>query len=514
MAQRRKIETVFSAIDKMAAPTRAMQNRFRIFSRSVTRNISAISSRFSKMTRSMKKTFSNVTGVMGRSVSFLGGKVGGLAVAFTGLNSGVIGATALLNRMSVTIERLSKSVGLSVRTTEALAAQLSGTRFDFENIIDLVEEMNNKLGETAGLGKVTTPVSEALKILGIRYKEISNLKPEAQFKRIIDATLKMSDAQKAASAADILFGGEANKIIGLLREQNRSLTDVFQSYDALNFRTERSRKGAALFAASFSKLLRIFKAVSFEVAGLVGEALTPLIERFALWVSLNKDLVSFKISKTFDQLKKSIDQSIPTLIDFFKRTQKAVVFIVDHIGTFAKIAQGILALSVGLVVMNTALAVTAVLAGAIAPIPVLLGGLAAAATVLIFNWKVVSAFFKDLWASIRQTFVAGVAFVLKKLQPLLNVFNRLNGMMNVKGLGPTASKDASSFSLDNSRRPDPPLKVAGASIMTPTQQVSRSIEQRSETRTSEVRIVDETNRARVTRPPLAPGVSLVRSGSF
>ena len=216
---------------------------------------------------------------------------GGVTLALGGVAVSGGLATAALADADVRAQQLAKSVGASVDTMEALTAASSSAGFEFDNIIDLVEEMNNKFGESAGLGEALTPVKESLQILGLSFEDIQKLDPESQFLRIADAALKLDDAQKAAAASDILLGGEANKLIGVWRQQGKSIDEVIDRFQELNFRSQESRQGAGQLARQVGQLSFAFTSFFREVAGLFGASLAPELSKLTMWLRDNRPTV-------------------------------------------------------------------------------------------------------------------------------------------------------------------------------------------------------------------------------
>lgn len=221
--------------------------------------------------------------------------VGG-AAAITGM------ATAA-NKATAEQYRLAQSVGASAESMEALAGVAGGIGLNYENVIDLVEEMNNKLGEMKGLGEMTA-VKESMKILKMDFRAIKDLKPEEQFEQIIDAAVKLEDQSKAVSAVDMLMGGEANKIIGFLRTQGTTLEELVTKYRRLNMQTEEGRRGALKYSDSFRTSLLVVGSSIKEFSGIFGQYLAPYIDIFNKWAADNKELIQLRLH---DWAKKSAD---------------------------------------------------------------------------------------------------------------------------------------------------------------------------------------------------------------
>ncbi len=249
----------------------------------------------------------------------LGGSVrsiAGITASLAGLVAGITASVGAIASADTRAQQLANSVGLSVDLAEQLGAAGATAGFEFENIIDLAEEMNNKLGESAGIEEMTA-VTESLKILGLGYEEIRSLAPEEQFKAITDAALQMEDAQKAAAAADILMGGEANKLIGVLRQQGGSIDQITAQYRDLTFRTEESRKGAVAFTETMNNLSFGGMSALQEFGGILAAELNPMLRRLSDWMTVNRGLIQDGITRIAEGIgvfTESVVRLMPILI--------------------------------------------------------------------------------------------------------------------------------------------------------------------------------------------------------
>ena len=207
MASKYTISTIFKGIDKMTKPVSKMTGSIRKMSESTEAGLRKIDSATSNL--SSKLISAGKSGVIG-----IGAISGSLLVG-----------AGIMNKMQAETENMSSALGASISTVEAVASGISGIGLNAENVTDLYEEMNNKLGESAGIEEITA-VTESLGILGLQFEQIKKLSPDEQFRAITNAALKMEDATQAAAAADILMGGEANKIISTLRMQGKTIEDI------------------------------------------------------------------------------------------------------------------------------------------------------------------------------------------------------------------------------------------------------------------------------------------------
>ena len=210
----------------------------------------------------------------------------------------VAGLTVLTNKLTAEQQRMADSVGISSDALEAYGTIAKSAGLNVDNVVDLVEELNNKFGESKGLEEMTTPVMESMKILGLEFENLKKLKPEDQFFQILDAASKLGDAQAGSSAADILLGGEASKFIGLLRTQDKTLEELIATQKAYNLLTDQGRKDAMAFNNAFQDLTVIIGSGTKQLAAYLGKGMLPVIKAVNEWVLKNKEL-SQTIVKVF-----------------------------------------------------------------------------------------------------------------------------------------------------------------------------------------------------------------------
>ncbi|WP_419636471.1 hypothetical protein, partial [Thiolapillus sp.] len=114
------------------------------------------------------------------------------------------------------LDAYAKAVGISTDFLEHLGHSVAALGFDYEHVADMVEEMNNKIGESIGIAEMT-PVKEALGILGLEFEKLSKMDRELQFRTVMNAAMELDDSQAASAAVDILVGSESSKITSYLR---------------------------------------------------------------------------------------------------------------------------------------------------------------------------------------------------------------------------------------------------------------------------------------------------------
>lgn len=248
---------------------------------------------------------------------------------FAKVSAAIVGATAALTAFTVVTNKetaqqanLAESVGITTETLEALSSVARGLGLEADNVIDLMEEMNNKFGEMKGLGELTS-LQEGVKLLGLEYKNLKNLEPEQQFLTILDAAKNLEDQQKAVSGVDMIFGGEANKILGAIRQIDGSLEEFIQKRKQLNFLTEDAIEQAKEFNLLWEGFTTVMKTVKAAFAAYLGEALQPLLEEFLDWVRANRELIKLKVAEWAEKVGK--------FLEIIFRALKWGAFVLDRV---------------------------------------------------------------------------------------------------------------------------------------------------------------------------------------
>lgn len=254
------------------------------------------------------------------------GKVGKFVAAVGAATTALTAAIVHTNRETAEMVNLAESVGLTQESLTALAGVLGGIGLEAENVVDLVEELNNKFGEKKGLGEFAA-VDESLKILNLEFKELQDLAPEDQLIRILDAAKDLDDQQKAASAVDMLLGGEASKALGYLRNIDGALADIIERRRALNFLTDEGAEDAKEFNEVWLEIKGSLTSIFAQFAAVAGSVLRPMLEGLRDWIVENRELIKTKIREWAERLGtalKFIWWVVKTLIWAFKRLADAV----------------------------------------------------------------------------------------------------------------------------------------------------------------------------------------------
>lgn len=294
----------------------------------------------------------------------------------------IAGSAAVINSMTTSFDNMAQSVGLSTDELKAWGGVLAGTEFTTDHVIDLVEEMSNKIGESTGLGEQITPVKEAFEILGLTLEEVASKTPEEQFRMVTQAAKDMADSQKAAAAADILLGGEANKVIGILRNQEGSINDLLNAQREYNFLTEEGIKGAKESTKQFGILQRVAVSMGQDIAGKAGGGVALATAALTAFIVKNHELIDVIASQGLDGIALGFEM-------FGDAVGAAYDYVKDLIGPVGDLFEGLDATNVIAVTVAATLGIIAA-AAIYAAAPFIAMGAAIAGAVIaiedLYQW--------------------------------------------------------------------------------------------------------------------------------
>ncbi|CAM0102910.1 hypothetical protein MYOV065v1_p0054 [Vibrio phage PS15B.2] len=520
MASKYTISTVFKGVDRMTRPVRKMGASISKMTESAEVGLRKVDAATSKVTESM----------------FGVGKKAALGIA--GLTSALVVGAGAVNQMKLESDNMTRAMGLSIETAEAVTSAIKGIGLGSENVTDLAEEMINKLGEVdpSKLGAVTDSFAQ----MGLNLRDVIKLNPEDQFNTITDALLKMEDATQAASAADQIFGGEGNKIISTLRLQGKSMEDITKNYQMMNFRTDQSRKGAEDMAKAQSKTAKIIGSLTQEVSGLIGKALAPMIDKFNEWMINNKELISQNLDKLFNSIGNSIGdvgQHMEALIGWigdlgsnFSEFVKWAKWVGSFTAVVVTLSIALKVATLAVTAFNVAMAImTSPITLVVAAVVALGAAFAYVAYQIYDNWENITDWFGNMWESIKTTFNIGVQMVKSMFDwsPMEFVKAQWDGVTNYfaglfSGIADmyqstvgavmgkvNAAKDFFGFG-DDDEDIKRSMSIDANTVVTPQERISRSISENKET--FDINVTGQ-NGATVSSPMVSPRLNLINTGN-
>lgn len=122
------------------------------------------------------------------------------------------GLVTMTNQQTAEMVGLAQSYDMSIDRFKAWSAIAKSAGLNGENIGDLIEELSNKFGEFKVLGEQSA-VADVFGALGIDQAMLDGMAAADQFEFIMKRLEGVGDKQQAASLADMLFGGEGNKVV-------------------------------------------------------------------------------------------------------------------------------------------------------------------------------------------------------------------------------------------------------------------------------------------------------------
>jgi|GEM_PF-1557958 len=402
---------------------------------------------------------------VGGSLKRMGGYAAATTGAVMGLSGAVAGLMTMTNQQTAEQLGLAKSYGMTIEQFQAWGGIAEQAGLNAENTGDLVEELTNKIGEFKTLGEQSA-VADVFGALGLDAAMLEGMNAAEQFEFIMRRLEGVGDAQAAASLADMLMGGEGNKVVTYLRQSGKSIDDLLESQKRFNQLTSRGAEGAGAYGKSVKQLFGTVKSAWAEISGVVGGELAPSISAVAEEVA---EFARNNKGELVQSLKSAVNVGRELAVGLWSvgSTIAGVVGSVgDMVGGMDNLVQIGAVVMAGVVgakmiggLISTASAVgglisaagglSAVLPGVATgikaiglavmanPIGLVIGGLIAAGTALVMNWDSVKNWFGGFWEGLKGTFSSAVdgiktvlgwtpiGAVIKNWEPIKNFFGNM-----------------------------------------------------------------------------------------
>jgi hypothetical protein len=160
-----------------------------------------------------KRVQDTLDGVKSTATQFAVGVGAAIAGAFSvsAFKSMVEGVTA----SQTELKKLAEISGVSVEKLSGMAAiaRFSGTQTD--QLADSMNQLTQKMVETK---KETDPAAEALKKIGINFKEFRDLTPDEQFLTLAKSLDKFEDGAGKSAAIMAIMGEEGAKLLPFMKD--------------------------------------------------------------------------------------------------------------------------------------------------------------------------------------------------------------------------------------------------------------------------------------------------------
>lgn len=239
---------------------------------------------FANLAGSLAKAGTKAAAI-GASVSAgIGAGLGGLVIAFA--NTGA------------ELGKLSLQTGATVEDLSRMRFAARRLRVDQDDLTGAIEELNIRLGETLrdGIG----PAAEAFDQLGLDAAKLANMPLPERLGMIADALNGISSQATRGFLADEIFGGDAFKILPILRQGSEGIRELAESSDALGATLNSGQiENAKRLGAAWSQIKETTKAAGIQLgaalapaAADVAQVVSKLVQETGKWVQENGGLVN------------------------------------------------------------------------------------------------------------------------------------------------------------------------------------------------------------------------------
>lgn len=256
----------------------------------VTREIKKTEAEQEKLNRAVQKSqrLERVKGMgkgmfrrgMGMAGQLGGMMGGGLAIGGGGLVASTVGALmspATINAETAERAGVARSYGVNSETFNGWDGIAKRFGMNGENFGDLYEEFMHKVGEYRETGEQGA-LQDALDTLGFKKGGLAGLTGMEMFSKVIEKSLTVDD-DKASFALDSLFGGEASKLLMIVKQSGKSYHDLMEEQKRYSLITQKGADGAMEGNRAFSNLRLVMTSALAEISGQLGNELSPDIKK-------------------------------------------------------------------------------------------------------------------------------------------------------------------------------------------------------------------------------------------
>ncbi|ECG8590748.1 hypothetical protein FNI11_13550 [Salmonella enterica subsp. salamae] len=265
-------------------------------------------------------------GIMGIGKWAAAGLIGGAAAA--------VASPIALNAETAETTGMAKSYGLSVPQYKAMGIMARQAGLNEENAGDLIENLTNKLKEQ-GNEKTLNPMLGQIGLLKSRLPKDR----QAAFNLIMQRLSTMKDSGAAASLADQLMGGEANKFMTNLHSTGMSFEQAMKNAQKYNLLTQEGAEGAQKANIAVGNLWGVAITGMQDTVGKITGQLAPALDDAALqlagWFKLEQPKITQAVA---DWLKedKSGETGPERLWDNVVKLGKGLGFLADELMVVAE----------------------------------------------------------------------------------------------------------------------------------------------------------------------------------
>lgn len=347
-------------------------------------------------------------------------------------------ASNSIERMQPAFRKMA-TIGVASFTAVAGAVALTLNAYaESQAQLQVVDSVINTFSKSTlkGFGGSMEKAQKDIREFGARMQKMGGIADEVAAQGVSKLTQITGDytkAQKAAMiAADLsifknIDYGTAVDIVGKVLSGNTGILGRYGIQLEKGATIEQAMaalagKTAGQYAASGKTLVGQTKILKESIGDLqenIGQALapaltkilliiTPLIEKFVSWAEKNPDLLAKIVL---------VAGGVTLLVAGLGFLGMAIPIVVTWIGFLSTALMFLAANPIGLVI-------------------VAVGALVTAGVLLYKNWDKVSQYLKDTWDGIKMIFKSNIDWIMSKLQPLIDLWNK------VKGIGSSSAQTA------------------------------------------------------------------------
>jgi len=299
----------------------------------------------SKLVRGLRRAEKRIK-AFGQSIRNLGLKVASLGTAVL---APLAASAKAFSGMGDQVAKMAKRTGLSVETLSELKFVASQTGTEFESLEMAFRRMQRSIYD-AGRGLSTA--TDALADLGLTFKDLDGLSPEAQFKLLADRISQVADPTKRAAIAMTLFGRTGTNLLPMfakgaagieaLQKEARRLGLTMSSEDA---------KAAEDFTDALDALWKVVKMGVFRVGAALAPMLKQLVEtitgvavKVGAWIQANHEVIVTVMKVAAAVFAGGIAlAALGTVISGLGSALGGLIAVVTGVGAVFKLLAGVIA---------------------------------------------------------------------------------------------------------------------------------------------------------------------------
>lgn len=426
---------VLSAIDKVSAPLKGIQQKFKSFGDSVENQKSKLSLTSAAIgIPGLKKSFGN----LGNSFSNVTDKIQGVATTLAVVGVAGAGAFALVKDSAEKLDNLgdlSKAIGINVKAIQEW-------RFAAQNAGSSTEEMDDGLRTfTMNMGKARAGGGKLLGFLkqanpAFSKQLLATKSNEEGFELMMNAISKVTDPQKRLALATMAFGSAGEGLARVSGEGAEKIAELRKEARKLGLATEEDTEKAGEFNDNMSKMVYALEAAKNTVALQLMPIMSEFFTKLKEWFTQNQG----KVKEFARYLADNLPGAIQKVYGFFQQLANSPItkfftFILEKIGyanailiSLSAYIGGVLIpafISLGSALFTAGLAVTKVIFAIMFPAlkalfalvlanPILavITGIVAGGILIYKNWDKIKVLFSEIWDWIKKILSSGIEKIM------------------------------------------------------------------------------------------------------